>query len=138
MANEAVIIELCGQPKGRPLTFSVVDATRIEKGALCALYDPRSMSGASFNMDGSLPFAGIAAAEKVASDGSTTLAAWTEGVFDLKNGVGTVNVGKLVSLSGANVVYQAAATDVENGYVVGKALEEGAANEIIAVAVGIY
>lgn len=132
MANEAVIIELLGD-KGNPVRFTVADGTGIEKGTLLKFADPRTASASS----GADVFAGIAAAEKVASDGSTSLAAYTKGIFDL-TATGTITAGQLVSLSGANLVKTAVATDVEQGKIVGKALETAAHSEVIAVAVGVY
>ena len=132
----AKIVELLGEPKGCPITMTVSNATAIGKGSLLKLSDPRTAAQGTARTD---KFAGIAAADKEASDGSTKLAVWTKGIFDLPI-VNAVTAGVLVSMSGANQIDLAAATDVENGLVVGKALESfaGGSEEFIMVAVGMY
>lgn len=151
MANEAVIIELLGN-RGEPTRFTVADGTGIEKGTLMWLVEPRTVKASSGNAQ---PFAGIAAAEKVASDGSTSLACYTYGIFDLLLATNsTCNAGDLLIISGANAV---AAADtlpsgtsafgntvagvtraLVSGMIVGKALENGSSAETIAVLVGGY
>lgn len=134
MTNEAVILELGGN-QGNPVQFTVAEATTIEKGTILKLSaDPRTVIASS----GADVFAGIAAAEKVGGDGSTKITAYTTGIFDLACSTDAVTLGALVSLSGANVIHNAVAADVEGGKVVGKALETGTAGEVIAVAVGYY
>lgn len=134
MANEAVIIER--NMFSSPIRFTVADGTGIEKGAILKLSDPRTAAAADGDSD---IVAGIAASEKVASDGSTSLGVHVPGqnnIFDLKVAPGgAVAVGQLVSTSGANLIDAAAATDNENGMVLGKALEAGASAEVIAVLV---
>jgi hypothetical protein len=134
MANEAVILELFGQPSGEPIRFSVVDSVGLEKGTIMR------MSGADLYAEASAAngdlFAGIVATEKVASDGSTTLGLYTKGIFDLKSDTGTITMGECVKISGANLIAQ-----IETGEEVktlGVALEASAANEVIRVAVGVY
>ena len=134
MANEAVILELVGQPSGEPIRFSVEDGTTIEKGTLMKM-SGSDMYALASSADGDI-FAGIAATEKVANDGSTTLGLWTKGLFDLKSNTGTLTMGKMVKLSGANLI-----AGIETGqetFSLGKVLEAGTANEVVRVAVGIY
>jgi hypothetical protein len=129
MANEAVIIEL-GPDNGAAYRFTVAEGATIEKGCLCKLSDPRTAAASS----GADVFAGIAAAEKVASDGATTLAFHTEGVFDLMSAGAAITAGGLVSLSGANLIKQATEAEMVTGAAFGKALETAAAaGEVIAV-----
>ena len=134
MANEAVIIELLGNG-GDPVRFTVADGSGIEKGVLLKLTDPRTAIASSADND---PFCGIAAAEKVASDGSVTLAAYTKGIFDLKDSGSGITVGATVNVGGTNLVVASAAADLLTGSVVGRALETASAAEVIAVAVGVY
>lgn len=139
MANEAVIIELLGNA-GNPVRFTVADATGISKGVLCKLTDPRTAAAASADGDA---FAGIAATDKEAGDGATTLALYTKGIFDLRfdGGSSTVSAGYLVKISGANLiaVINDGVYEARRG-TVGKALESAATGtaETIAVAVGVY
>ena len=134
MANEAVIVELING--GEPISLTVADGATIEKGTLLQLTDPRTGS-ASAALE---TFAGIAAAEKVISDGATTLAVWTKGVFDLVATAGpAISAGQLVRLSGANLIAAAnLASHISGGYIIGKALESTAAGttETIQVLVG--
>ena len=131
MANEAVIIELLGNG-GDPVRFTVANATTIEKGTLLKMTDPRTAIATSADND---PFAGIAAAEKVASDGAVTIAAYTHGIFDLKDSGAGVTVGERVSMAGTNTISKVAAADLLFADV-GIALETASASEVIAVLVG--
>ena len=138
MANEAVIVELSGQPKGEARDFTITDTNAVEKGAIMGLSDPRTCSGSAIDAVGGM-FAGIAAAEKVASDGQTNLACWTKGIFDLTVAPGgIVDVGNYVSISGANLIKAATVNEINcsGGSVIGRALEAGSASEVIEVAVG--
>ena len=128
MANEAVIIELING--GTPVRRTVADGTTISKGTLLKLADPNTASASSANAD---VFGGIAAADKLANDGSTTLAAWTDGVFDIKAGSATFSAGAMVKLSGANLVSAALAADLLTGTVVGFAEETASADEVVRV-----
>lgn len=132
MANEAVIIELLGNG-GDPVRFTVADGTTIEKGTLMQLSsDPRTITASS--ADGQI-FVGVAAAEKVANDGATTLAVYTHGIFDMTvDGTNTATLGSYLKLDGANLVSdadEAGAQGVKEQ--VGMSLETGSTNEVIAV-----
>ena len=61
-------------------SFTVADGTAISKGVILKLTDPMTAQeiGAA---ESNVPVAGIAFHDKEASDGSTTIAAWTQGVF---------------------------------------------------------
>lgn len=136
MANEAVIIELLGN-KGDPVRFTCADGTGIAKGAVMELTDPRTVvtcTGAN------KAIAGIAAEEKVASDGATTIAVYTYGIFDMDIvGTGTSVLGADVVSSGAgNEIDDFDTLDRENGYVIGKSLETGAAGEKVAILVRTF
>ena len=129
--DRAVIIELLGNG-GDPVRFTVADGNAILKGELMTITDPRTITETTADND---PFMGISAAEKVASDGSTTLAVYTHGIFDI-NCSAAVTVGERVSVSGDNEVAKVAAADLLFSDV-GIALETSAgADEIIAVLVG--
>lgn len=133
MADEAVIIELLGNG-GDPINYTVADGTGIEKGTVLELEDPKTakkVSGAG------VVIAGIAAAEKVASDGSTTLAVYTNGIFELKCGAAeTATLGSFVRSAGSdNTITVATTLDNETGKAIGKALETGGNSEVILVRV---
>ncbi|MAH49110.1 hypothetical protein CMI37_25015 [Candidatus Pacearchaeota archaeon] len=133
MANEAVIIELLGNG-GDPIRFTCADGTGIEKGTLMELTDPRTVIKISA---ADKPVVGIAAAEKVASDGATTIAVYTNGIFDLSVGSGATTVlgNDVVSNGSDNTVDTYDTLDDEKGYVIGKSLETGGNSEVVAVRV---
>ena len=134
MADEAVIIEVYDNP----VRFTVADGTGIEKGTVMQLStDPRTITATSAACQN---FAGIAAEEKVASDGATSIGVYTKGIFDLKCSGGAIAVGDWVITSGANLIASAGQDPDMSGAIIGKALETAAAGtaETIAVAVGIY
>lgn len=132
MANEAVIIELLGNG-GNPVRFTVADGTGIAKGTLMKLTDPRTAVASSADND---PFCGIAASEKVANDGQTSLACYTYGIFDLKATAAAIPVGNYVNLGGANLISASLEADMVLG-TVGLALETAGNDEVIAVLVRV-
>jgi hypothetical protein len=132
MANEAVIITLLGIG-GDPINVTVANGAGITKGTLLKIADPITASATSADNDA---FIGIAAAEKVANDGSTTLAVYTNGIFDLKDSGSGCTVGTAVAVMGANLIGTAIAADLLNGSIVGKALETASASEVISTLVG--
>jgi hypothetical protein len=131
MANEAVKLE---EGWGRPVRFTCSDNVAIEKGALLKLSgDPFIVTNSAAEAD---VVAGIAATEKVANDGSSSIGVYVPGcgaIFDVKCGATAVTLGSLVRICGANIIGDAAAADNDDGKVLGKALETGTANEVIRV-----
>lgn len=89
MANECtLVVEL--EP---PIPFTVADGTGIEKGAILKLTDPMTASLADGDAD---VIAGIAAEEKIANDGKTTLGVYRRGIFKGLAG-GAVTVGQAIN-----------------------------------------
>ena len=133
MAFEAVIVELLGNG-GDPVEYTVADGTTIAKGTVMELEDPRTMKKVS---GAGVVIAGIAASEKLANDGSVKLAVYTNGIFDLTVDTGaTATLGSYVRSNAAtNEVTVATTLDNETGKAIGKALETGAADEVIQVKV---
>ena len=126
----AVIIELLGVG-GDPVRFTVTDGTKILKGELMTVTDPRTIVVSTSDND---PFMGISAADKEASDGATTLAVYTHGIFEI-NAAAAITVGERVSISGDNEVTKVASADLLFADV-GIALETASTDEIIAVLIG--
>jgi len=128
MANEAIIVELLGnEGSGDPIRYTCADGTGIAKGALMVLTTPRTVITHAAH---DTPFVGIAAAEKVASDGQTSIPVYTNGIFQLvcKTGGTPCTIGDDVSLSSeVNAVELYDTLDNEKGYNVGKAMEDIAA-----------
>ncbi len=130
MADEAVIIELLGK-NGDPHRYTVADGIAIPKGTLMYLSGDRTILASA--ADGDF-FVGIAVSEKVADDGQTQLAVYTNGIFDLKDSGSGITVGTRVKINGANVI--ATADDVGANALaedVGLALETASSSEVIAV-----
>jgi len=135
MANEAVILELNHYIPAR--RYTVHSTTAITKGQLLKLVDPNTASGANIGQGDA--FAGIAAMDKSATDGTTEISCWTQGIFDLTAAAGdtVINAGDLVVMSGANLISHIFnLNNLSGGAIVGKALETGSASEVIRVAVG--
>lgn len=133
MANEAVIIELLGN-KGDPVRYTIADAAAVPKGSIMHLTDPRTCVLAA-GAGGVI--AGIAAHEKVANDGTTTISVYTNGIFDLTCAAGgTATLGSCVRSAAAdNTITVSTTLDQETGKAIGRALETGSNNEVIAVRV---
>jgi len=108
MANEATLV----MEITPPINFTCADGTGIEKGAICKLSDPMTAALADGDED---YVAGIAKTEKIASDGKTKVAIYTDGIFKL-TASGSITAGQTVathaSSGGSNVVAAATATAV--------------------------
>lgn len=131
MANEAVIVELLGN-QGDPIVYNCDNTLGILKGAILQLTDNRTAAASA----GDKVVAGIAAMEKVASDGSTTISCYTNGIFDLVDSGAGGAVGLSVVLGGVNTVKSAATS--EDGRIFGKrfATAGAGATEEVRVLVG--
>jgi hypothetical protein len=130
MANEAVIIELFNG--GRPIRYTVADGATIDKGTLMYLSaDPRTIAATAG--DGNF-FVGVAATEKDGSDGSTTLAVYTDGIFDMKDAGAGITLGNIAKINGANLIATADEAGAQGAAEeVGQVLESAAASEVVAV-----
>ena len=115
-----------------PVRYTVADAGAIPKGSLLYVADPRT---AAVTSGDNQAFCGIAATQKVANDGSTTIGAWTHGIFDLKDSGAGFNAGDRVSIKAANQIAVTAAADLIFADV-GIALETASAAEVVAVLIG--
>lgn len=141
MTYEASAVELpCS--KGNCVRFYVSDGTGIEKytplvlsGSAGVVAGVRGAKAASATATTEL-FCGIAAEEKVASDGQVYISAYTSGIFDMYCGKAVGN-GTIVKLSGLFLT-DAAAADLLSGAVVGKLLEGSTSGGLANVAIGLY
>jgi len=137
MANEAVKVEL-GLNGGQVHRYAVADKLSIEKGTLLVMDDggSREVSGAPLTLT---PPAGIAAEEKVAGDGRTSIGVYTEGIFDCIIGTGGCTRGALLTVSGSNYLVDSGGTTVSagsiivSGLIMARALETATENEVINV-----
>lgn len=133
MAAEAVIIELLGAIKGRPVNAGIDNATAVPKGSIMAITAENRVVELS---NGDAPFAGIAAHEKVAADGSTTITLYTHGIFKLTNAnLATWAAGDHLDVNGANLVTISDAAGMIKAFC-GVALEDAAKQAQATVLVG--
>ena len=131
MADEASIRDRLEHP----IDFTVTDGTGIEKGALLKMTTDRTAIITSADND---TIAGIAAREKIASDGREQLAVFRRGVFDMVAS-GTITVGDAVSSAAThavNHVHKAPAA-INSAKIIGHALETASDNEKIQIDVNV-
>jgi len=108
MADEAKLIV----PYLPAITFTVANATAVEKGTSMMMTDPRT--AVASNAIGAV-WAGIAASEKIASDGNTSLGIFRHGIFRV-TASGSVAVGDPACTSNAAAPnrFEKAATNEED------------------------
>jgi hypothetical protein len=130
MADEAVLV----YETEPAIPVVVANANALEKGTVLAGAD--LMVGAASSADNDV-FFGITKYEKIASDGTTAVAAYFGGVFKMTIAAGqSTTIGQDVVIKGANTVGGYSTLDDEKGYKIGKAMETGAAGETVLVFVG--
>jgi len=131
MVNEAVIRD---NLNAVAMDFTVADETGIEKGTLLALSDPRTAAASA--AEGG-PLAGIAAREKIASDGRTRLSVYRSNIVVDMKASGAIDVGRAVMSSGAVNEVKVAAATVSGAGILGYALETAADAETIQIYVNV-
>ena len=117
MALEAVLLtEL--EPA---VPFTCADGTGIEKGALLLLTDPMTVATTTGDTD---EIIGIAAEEKIASDGKTTIVVYLRGIFKGFAGAAGTTAGlAIISDTATGAANELVVADVNSEAVVGIALE---------------
>jgi len=130
MADELVIVELFNG--GRPIRYTCANGATIEKGTLLQVTDPRTVTAHS-GID--QPIVGVAAAEKVINDGATTIAVYTDGIFDITAAAaGAANVGVEIAGSATpNMSTPADSNDFGQNSNIGMVLEAQANDEVALV-----
>ena len=104
-----------------PIPFTVADGTGIEKGAILKMTDPMTAATADGDTD---IVAGIAAEEKIANDGKTSLAVYRRGIFKCAIGAGGCTVGDaLITDANTGAANELATADVNSENIFGVALE---------------
>ena len=117
MALECTLIH----ETGLPVPMTVADGTGIEKGAVLKLTDPNTAATATGDTDAC---AGIAAREKIASDGNTKLAVYKEGIFKGFAGAAGVTVGRAIQTdTGTGAANELVVCDANAEGIIGTALE---------------
>lgn len=108
------------------IPFTVANATAIAKGAILKLTDPMT---AIINSGAEDAIAGIAAEEKVASDGRTKLGVYRSGIFR-GTSAAAITVGDVLSVSATANKLQASTKTSVNSKTIGISLETtGGADE---------
>lgn len=129
MVWEAILREW----RENPTSYTVADGTGIEKGALLKVTDPETAIIVSGAAD---PIAGIAAVEKVASDGSTRLSVFKRGLFDMYAS-GSIVINKAVSASATpNFVLQSL-PNISGGQLIGICQETASDGELVLIEVNV-
>ena len=109
------------------IPFTCADGTGIEKGALLILTDPMTVATTTGDTD---EIIGIAAEEKVASDGRTKIPVYLRGVFRGFAGAAGCTAGlALISDTGTGAANELVVADVNSEAIVGIALETAADTE---------
>ena len=127
MAHEAILI----YETELPIPFNVSNGTGIEKGAICKLTDGMTAIITSGDED---QIAGIAAEEKIASDGRTKLGMYRRGIFKVYVSAG-VTIGQALAIGATSNEFKPADATCINCKAVAIALEAcNADNDLITVA----
>ena len=104
-----------------PIPFTCAEGVGIEKGTILKLTDPMTVAAADGDTD---IVAGIAAEEKIASDGKTKIAVYRRGIFKVFVGAAGATVGAAaitdVATGAANELVDA---DVNSENIAGRWLE---------------
>jgi hypothetical protein len=130
MANAAAVLVYETE---LPIAFTVADGASIEKGDFLTLSSP--MTVALSSADNNI-VAGIAAEEKIASDGKTKIAVYRHGIFRVEAG-GNCTVGKDGVMFGKNELVDYTTLDDEIGYKAGKFLETGTDGQFLMFALDV-
>ena len=131
MANELVIVELLGN-QGDPIEYTCLDNTGIAKGTVMELEDLRTVKKVSA---GDKPLAGVAAHEKVADDGATTISVYTNGIFKAVCHTASTVGMQQVADDASNKLNDLDTLDAETGDVIGYALETATTDQTYLVRV---
>jgi len=92
MANEWVKVELFGANRdGEPVRFTVASGTAIAKGTVLTLTDARTAIADAGTSGAAM--AGVAAEDKANDDFSTSIACWTQGIFEATASGAGITIG---------------------------------------------
>ena len=131
MANEWKKVELYGQNNdGDPRRYTVASGVAISKGTLLIIGAERTAAAHATSAGGYI--AGVAAMDKSATDLSTSISAWTNGVFEA-TASGTLTAGHPFKTSTAANQVEVAANTIIGSAVGGYALETASTGEVVNV-----
>lgn len=117
----------------KPIMMVCDEATGIAKGQCLKLTDNMVVIATSAGDD---EFGGVAAAEKIASDGNTKIPVYRRGYFLVEAGTTGVSVGKPVKIEANNEFTDTGADESDSGYVWGKALETATDGQLFFIDLG--
>ena len=104
-----------------PVPMTCADGTGIEKGSLLKIADPFTVSQAGSDNDAVI---GIAAEEKIASDGKVKIGVYTSGIFKGTAGAAGVTAGgAIICDSSTGDDNEMVDADVNSENIIGRALE---------------
>ena len=134
MAREATKVELYGANNdGDPRSFTIASSATVAKGTFLKFADPRTASASTGTND---MFAGFANHQKEA-DYSTTISAWTNGIFEV-TASGAITAGQhLCTAAPGNYVQASMAALASGAQVVGIALEDATADTNVTIRINI-
>lgn len=124
MANEAIIRNKLSD---FAVDFTCADGTGIEKGALLALTDARTAVASTTAGE---PIAGIAAREKIANDGRTTISVITGPVIVDVYASGAIDIGAPLMSAGVQNEVKVASANISGARCIGYALEAASDTEV--------
>ena len=129
MTYEWTKVELFGSNNdGDPIRFTCASGTAITKGTLLAMTDPRT---AIAHSSAGQAIAGVAAMDKQSNDGSTTISAWTNGIFEVTASAAVTVGWPVISAAQGNTVDPGTAQS--GAFIIGYAMESASAGEVINV-----
>ena len=104
-----------------PVPMTIADGNAISKGSILLLSSPNTAAITTGDTDSC---AGIAAEEKVASDGQTKLSVFKSGIFKGFAGAAGVTVGMgVITDTATGAANELVVADVNSEHIVGRALE---------------
>ena len=133
MAREVTKVELYGvNDAGDVRGFDCASGTKIPKGTILKLATARTASASTGTGD---IFAGVASADKSATDNSTRVGAWENGILEFTASQAIIAGDLLQTAVPGNYVMPIAANTSSKQIVVGYALKSGAAGARVQVRV---
>jgi len=104
-----------------PIPFTCADGVGIEKGSLLTLSDPMTVATTTGDTDAII---GIAAEEKIASDGKVKIGVYMSGIFKGYAGAAGVTAGMaIISDTATGAANELVVADVNSEHIVGMAFE---------------
>lgn len=117
MALETVLVF----ETSKPIPFTCANGTGIEKGAVLVLTDPMTVATTGTDSEA---IAGIAAEEKIASDGKVKIGVYMGGIFKGFAGAAGVTAGMgIITDASTGAANELVDADVNSEHIVGMALE---------------